>query len=79
MAKNKKEQKIYVVKPKIGEKYHFRFAGSPMYGPIISLNENLTKHYGHAWYWMLDDADCNQTGCRYPVSIYNISKDLKDV
>jgi hypothetical protein len=79
MAKNKKEQTIYVVKPKIGEKYHFRFAGSPMYGPIISLDDNLTKHYGYPWYWMNDDSDRNATKSKYPISIYNISKDIKDV
>ncbi len=79
MAKTKKEQRIYVIKPKVGERYHFRFAGSPMFGPIISLNESLTKHYGHAWFWMTDDKDRNGTKCKYPVSIYNISKDIKDV
>ena len=43
MAKTKKEQQIYVIKPKVGERYHFRFAGSPMFGPIESLNESLTN------------------------------------
>jgi hypothetical protein len=50
-----------------------------MYGPIISLNDNLTKHYGHPWYWMHDDSDRNATKSKYPISIYNISKDIKDV
>lgn len=79
MAKIKKEQKISVANPKVGQKYHFRFAGSPMYGPIISINENLTKQYGYAWFWMTDDADRNRTACRYPVSIYNIFNKEKDV
>jgi len=78
MAKNKKEQRIYVVKPKIGEKYYFRFAGSPMYGPMLKLNESLTKIYGHAWYWLTCEADGAKSR-RYPVSIYNISKNEGDV
>lgn len=78
MAKNKKEQKIYVVKPKIGEKYYFRFAGSPMYGPLLELNESLTKTYGYAWFWFTCDAD-GAKSCRYPISIYNISKNSTDV
>lgn len=79
MAKKNKEQKIYVVNPKVGERYHFRFAGSPMFGPIVELNEKLSEHYGHAWFWMTDDKDRNCTQCRYPVSIYNIFKNVEDV
>jgi hypothetical protein len=79
MAKIKKDQQIYVIKPKIGERYHFRFAGSPMFGPILSLDENLTKHYGYPWFWMTDDQDRNKSKSKYPISIYNISKDIKDV
>lgn len=78
MANNKKEQKIYVVKPKIGETYHFRFAGSLRYGPILKLNESLTKLYGHAWYWFTCEAS-GEASRRYPVSIYNISKKAEDV
>ncbi len=70
MAKIKKEQKISVSNPKIGNRYHFKFAGSPMYGPIIALDKNLTKHYGYPWYWMTADND--KIICKYPISIYNI-------
>jgi hypothetical protein len=77
MAK-KKEEKVYVVKPILGERYHFKFAGSPMYGPLIEFNDKLTQHYGHAWFWFTCDAD-GPSSCRYPVSIYNISKNAKDV
>lgn len=78
MAKNNKPQEIYVVKPKIGEKYYFRFAGTRMYGPITSMCESLTKSHGFAWYWFL----CDKEGLKshkYPVSIYNISKKEEDV
>ncbi len=78
MAKNKKEPAIYVVKPKIGERYYFRFAGTRMYGPITSICEKLTKHYGFPYYWFKCDAE-GKKSCNYPVSIYNISKKLEDV
>lgn len=73
MAKNKKPQEIYVVKPVIGEKYYFKFAGMRMYGPITSLSDSLTKIYGHAWYWFTCDAE-GEKSSKYPISIYNISK-----
>jgi hypothetical protein len=78
MAKNKKPQEIYVVKPVIGERYYFRFAGTLMYGPILSMCDSLTKMNGHAWYWFTCDKEGIKT-CKYPVSIYNISKKLEDV
>jgi hypothetical protein len=78
MAKNKKEPQIYVVKPIIGERYYFRFAGTRMYGPITSLCEKLTKLHGFPYYWFVADAE-GKKSCNYPVSIYNISKKLEDV
>lgn len=78
MAKNKKESKTYVVKPKIGTCYYFKFAGSIMYGPIVSLNEALTKLHGVPHYWMNQSSDRNPRKCMYPVSIYKIFKDLND-
>lgn len=78
MAKDKKELKAYVVKPKIGEDYYFKFAGSIMYGPITSLNEALTKLHGVPHYWMTQKSDKSVKKCTYPVSIYKIFKDLND-
>jgi hypothetical protein len=78
MAKDKKEPKIYVVKPKIGENCYFKFAGSIMFGPIISLNEELTKLHGIPHYWLTQRSDKSAKKCTYPVSIYNIFKDLND-
>jgi hypothetical protein len=77
MAKNLKVQTISVPNPKIGEKYYFKFAGSQFNGPIIELDEPLTKIYGHAWYLMSDDSEkLNKHGKKttYPISIYNIFK-----
>lgn len=78
MAKKQKIQEVYVVNPKIGERYYFKFAGSKRFGPIIALEENLTKSTGHAWFWMLDDAEGAKSS-KYPISIYNISKKVTDV
>ena len=78
MAKDKKEPKIYVVKPKIGQDYYFKFAGSLMFGPIVSLNDALTKLHGVPHYWMTQKSDKSIKKCAYPVSIYKIFKDLKD-
>ena len=78
MAKDKKELKMYVVKPKIGENYYFKFAGSIMFGPIISLNDELTKLHGIPHYWMTQKSDKSAKKCTYPVSIYKIFKDFND-
>jgi hypothetical protein len=78
MAKNIKEPKIYVVKPKIGENYYFKFAGSIMYGELVSLNDALTKLHGVPHYWMNEKADRSAKKCIYPISIYKIFKDLND-
>ena len=79
MAKDKKEPKIYVVKPKVGESYYFKFAGSTMFGPIISLIEPLTKLHGIPYYWMAEKSDRSAKKCVYPISIYKIYKDLNDI
>jgi len=79
MAKDKKEQLIHVARPKIGERYYFRFAGSLMFGPILSRNDNLEKTYGYAWFWMNSDVDPHGSKSTYPVPIYKISKNMKDV
>lgn len=78
MAKNKKELKINVPNPKVGQKYYFRFAGSKMYGPISSQCEKLTATYGYAYYWFTNDADGIKSS-HYPISIYNIFKNQEDV
>lgn len=78
MAKDNKEPKIYVVKPKIGEDYYFKFAGSTMYGPLVSVNEELTKLHGIPYYWMTQKSDKNIKKCIYPISIYKVFKDLND-
>lgn len=78
MAKDKKELKIRVIKPKIGENYYFKFAGSTMHGPMVSLIESLTKLHGIPHYWMSEKSDKSVKKCVYPISIYKIFKDLKD-
>jgi hypothetical protein len=78
MAKDKQEPKMYVVKPKIGENYYFKFAGSIMYGELVSLNEALTKLHGVPHYWMNEKSDKSDKKSIYPISIYKIFKDLKD-
>jgi len=78
MAKDIKPPKIYVVKPKIGTDYYFKFAGSRMFGPIVSLNDALTKLHGVPHYWMTQKSDKGIKKCMYPVSIYKIFKDLND-
>lgn len=79
MAKDKKEPKIYVVKPKIGKDYYFKFAGSIMYGPIVAMDGPLTKLHGIPHYWMTQKSDKSVKKCQYPVSIYKIFKDFKDL
>ena len=71
MAKKKQEEKIRVSKPKIGEKYYFRFAGSVLDGTLDEVNEKLTKHYGHKWF--LFSREDGGKVMRYPASIYNIA------
>ena len=78
MAKDKKELKIRVIKPKIGENYYFKFAGSIMHGELVSLNEALTKLHGIPHYWMNEKSDRSVKKCVYPISIYKIFKDLND-
>ena len=78
MAKDIKPPKIYVVKPKIGTEYYFKFAGSLMFGPIVSLNDALTKLHGVPHYWMTQKSDKSVKKCMYPISIYKIFKDLTD-
>lgn len=82
MAKKKTQQKASVPNPKIGTKYHYLFAGSWQYGPIIRVSESLSKIYGYPYFWLTDDEDPVKDGDQqmtYPVSIYNIFKDKKDV
>ena len=78
MAKDKKELKIRVIKPKVGENYYFKFAGSIMHGELVSLNEALTKLHGIPHYWMNEKSDRSVKKCVYPISIYKIFKDLND-
>lgn len=78
MAKNKKDLKISVPNPKIGQKYYFTFAGSTMYGPIHSQCEKLTETYGYPYFWFTNDADGKKSS-NYPISIYNIFKNREDV
>jgi hypothetical protein len=78
MAKDKKEPKIYVVKPKIGENYYFKFAGILMYGQLVSVIDSLTKLHGVPHYWMNEKSDKSAKKCVYPISIYKIFKDLND-
>ena len=49
-----------------------------MYGPLVSLNEALTKIHGVPHYWMTQKSDKSTKKCTYPVSIYKIFKDLND-
>lgn len=82
MAKNKKPQEIYVVKPKIGEKYYFKFAGSIQYGTLFKVSESLSKAYGYPYFWFYNDGDIpNSQGklMTYPVGIYNILSKEKNV
>jgi len=78
MAKKKQEQKIHVAKPKIGTSYHFRFAGSTLYGPIIKVSENLSTLYGYPHFWFSCKGQNGRT-YTYPVSIYAISKNEEDI
>lgn len=71
MAKKKQKEKIRVSKPKVGEKYYFKFAGSILEGTLNEVNEKLSNHYGHAWY--LFSRQENGKTMRYPASIYNIA------
>jgi len=75
MAKKKKEQEIAVKRPKVGETYRFRFAGSPMVGILDEKNEKLTEHYKEPWFWFkvpASEDSLAKRDMRYPVSIYNI-------
>lgn len=78
MAKDKKIQEIKVKNPKIGEKYFFKFAGSTMYGPIIDTCNSLAKIHGHSYFWFINEREGRKSS-KYPISIYNISKNEKDV
>lgn len=63
MAKKKTQRAITVKSPKIGEKYHFNFAGSTLFGTLIKESKSLSKHYNEKWYTMELD------GTKYPISI----------
>lgn len=80
---NKKQDRVPIIKnPKIGKSYKFRFAGSNMYGQIISVCESLTKLHGHNYYWFNSDEDPAGEGARrmtYPISIYDILSENKNV
>lgn len=83
MARKKKEPpKIWVKRPKIGEKYWFYFAGSWEYGTLVAESESLTKHYGEPWY-TVEKMTRNARGeqgrnMRYPVAIWNLRKQERD-
>lgn len=82
MAKKKQDRVLIIKNPKIGKSYKFRFAGSTMYGPIVSVSESLTKTYGYNYYWFNSDDDPVKEGARrmaYPVSIYDILSEDKNV
>lgn len=86
MAKKKQENIIEVKNPKIGECYRFRFAGSTMYGPIVEYIKDLSISQNCKYYWMVEKnpertslSPKAQKPTRYPVAIYDILKDKKDV
>ncbi len=66
----KKNKKIYVKKPKIGESYWFTFAGTNVYGELYDSAEGLTNHYGEPWYMLID-----KKGTKYPTSIFGLRHD----
>lgn len=68
MAKRKKkDEKIFVKKPKIGESYWFWFAGGIIYGKLYEKCEKLTNHYNEPYYKLIDNK-----GTKYPVSIFKL-------
>lgn len=80
MAKKKEKKVVAVKKPKIGERYAFRFAGGTMIGLLESRNEKLEAHYNEPWFTFVierGDQHHNRT-MRYPVSIYNIIRKAND-
>jgi hypothetical protein len=82
MAKKIKEQEIQVVKPKIGRKYYYKFAGTMHYGELLRVSKSLSKHYGYPYFWFKNDEDfmyADTKNMTYPVSIYAIFKKRKNV
>lgn len=86
MAKKNKERCIEVKNPKIGQSYRFKFAGTIMYGPIIEIIEDLSASMGCKYYWMVEENPAYNAlspkgakPTKYPISIYSILKDKKDV
>lgn len=67
MGKKKKENKIFVKKPKVGESYWFWFAGTITYGELYDSADGLTKHYEEPWYMLID-----KNGTKYPTSIFSL-------
>jgi len=67
MAKAKQDKKIYVKKPKIGNRYWFWFAGTPTNGELYDTSDSLTEHYGEPWYMLIDKG-----GTKYPASIFTL-------
>ena len=78
MAKKKKQSdKIWVKKPIRGERYYFRFAGGIMEGFLDEPNEPLTKLYNVKWFWI--KCEYSERSVRYPVAIYDISKEYNNL
>jgi len=77
MAKKKEIKHIFVKNPKIGSKYYFYFAGGWDYGTLINRDEKLTNHYNHDWF-TFESPNHDGRIIKYPTSIYDIRKDVKD-
>jgi hypothetical protein len=70
MVKKKKDNKIFVKKPKVGESYWFWHAGTITHGELHGTADGLTNHYGEPWYTLID-----KKGIKYPTSIFNLRYD----
>jgi len=86
MAKKNKINIIEVKNPKIGECYRFRFAGSVMYGPVVEYMKDFSESHDCKYYWMVEEnpernslSPKTRKPTRYPIPIYNILKNKKDV
>lgn len=78
MAKKKTTStKIWVKKPVIGNTYYFKFAGGIMKGVLDEPSDRLSSHYNTKWFWMKNILEGRSM--RYPVSIYDISENYKDL
>ena len=80
MAKKKAKQVVAVKKPKIGEKYIFKFAGGTLMGTLKCRSEKLEEFYKEPWFTMTVEkgSQHHSRTMYYPVSIYGIVRKAED-